>query len=408
MCILLILALILSTTPSFSATKKPARVKVQSVSSKQESTIIIKWKKVKCDGYRLQYSTDKKFKKSVKKSKVKKNKKSLTIKKLKNGKKYYFRVGAYNKNKETTKHGKWSKIKACTVHTHCYILKKSTKKASYYQCKCGKKYVKKVKKKVATVTPAEEGYVTPSFSPMKPSKAKSPADATGINSRGFVYNYRIFSQTAAAQNPNGDKYLAKHGCSTCSLTTILRIMVPEFANYTPRDVLTKVIKKVAGTKTYNANFKKSLDKQMPISLKGIDKVLTKYDVPHKFVHDYTAGNAKEMIMDHLKEGDPIIVMIAGDKPGPGVYSKYSHAMLLLGLDNDGKIIVGESAQQKSRWGASAYGLIKMGAEKNPDCNSITNIVKHLDSPAADISKKGFFYSSGKKGNIGFILINPKE
>ena len=58
-CILLVLTLILSTAPSFSATQKPARVKVQSLSSKQEATIIIKWKKIKCDGYRLQYSTDK-------------------------------------------------------------------------------------------------------------------------------------------------------------------------------------------------------------------------------------------------------------------------------------------------------------------------------------------------------------
>ncbi len=407
MCILLVLTLILSTAPSFSATQKPARVKVQSLSSKQEATIIIKWKKVKCNGYRLQYSTDKKFKKNVKKVNVKKNKKSLTIKKLKSGTKYYFRIGAYNKNKKKYRYGKWSKLKACTVHTHCYILLKSTDTATYYKCKCGKEYTKKVKKKVKPVAP-KVTYVTPSFSPMEPSKGKSPADATGINSRGFVYNYRIFSQTAAAQNPNGDKYLAKHGCSTCSLTTILRAMVPEFANYTPRAVLTKVIKKVAGTKTYNANFKKSVDKQMPISLKGIDKVLTAYNVPHKFVYNYTASSAKQMIKNHLKEGDPIIVMIAGEEPGPGVYAKYSHAMLLLGLDNDGKIIVGESAQQKGRWGASAYGLIKMGAEKNPNCNSITNIVNHLDSPASDISNKGFFYSNGKKGNIGFILINPKE
>ncbi|MCR4690118.1 MAG: fibronectin type III domain-containing protein [Lachnospiraceae bacterium] len=49
-----------------------------------------------CSGYQISYSTNKKFKKSVKKKTVKSaKKKSLTIKKLKKGKTYYFRVRAY-------------------------------------------------------------------------------------------------------------------------------------------------------------------------------------------------------------------------------------------------------------------------------------------------------------------------
>lgn len=79
------------------------------------------WKKVSgVKGYQLQYSTDKKFKKNVKKVTVKKNDTTAkTVKDLKSNKTYYVRIRTYKESKsdgETKKkYSSWSKVK--TVKT---------------------------------------------------------------------------------------------------------------------------------------------------------------------------------------------------------------------------------------------------------------------------------------------------
>ena len=68
------------------------------------------------DGYQVQYSTDKKFKKNTKTVTIKKNKTSTTVKKLKANKKYYVRVRTYKNvkvNGKTKKvYSSWSKVKS--------------------------------------------------------------------------------------------------------------------------------------------------------------------------------------------------------------------------------------------------------------------------------------------------------
>ena len=67
-------------------------------------------KKIKgAKGYRIKYSTSKKFKKAKTKF-IKKNK--VTIKKLKKGKIYYFKAQAYKKVNGVNVYGKWSARKA--------------------------------------------------------------------------------------------------------------------------------------------------------------------------------------------------------------------------------------------------------------------------------------------------------
>ena len=75
------------------------------------------WKAVKnIDGYQIQYSTDKNFKKGVKTVKIKGYKsKSKTVKSLKAKKKYYVRIRGYKKINKTTKYSSWSKSKAVTT-----------------------------------------------------------------------------------------------------------------------------------------------------------------------------------------------------------------------------------------------------------------------------------------------------
>lgn len=84
-----------------------------------EKKLTVGWKKQKknTDGYEIQYSTNKKFKKAVKTVTIKNNKKNIkTIKKLKRGKKYYVRIRTFKKVKSNGQiirwYSEWSKKKS--------------------------------------------------------------------------------------------------------------------------------------------------------------------------------------------------------------------------------------------------------------------------------------------------------
>ena len=97
-------------------TIKPKKQTISSVKSNETKIITVKWKKdTKANGYILQYSTDKKFKKDIKTVKISNNKTtSKTIGKLKAGKKYYVRICAYKQSSKKIK-GSYSGVKSVTV-----------------------------------------------------------------------------------------------------------------------------------------------------------------------------------------------------------------------------------------------------------------------------------------------------
>ena len=99
----------------------PKGTSLSEVKAKSKS-FTAKWKKqtTQTRGYRLQYATDKKFKKNVKNVTIKKNKTtSQTVKKLKAKKKYYVRIRTYQtikvNGKEKKLYSDWSKTKNVTV-----------------------------------------------------------------------------------------------------------------------------------------------------------------------------------------------------------------------------------------------------------------------------------------------------
>ena len=378
---------------------KPPKVKLQSAISNEEETALVKWKAVECTGYMIDVATDKEFKNVTIHQKAKASEKSAKVKWLKHGRKYYFRIRAFNRGTKETKFGDWSNVIICTAHQHKYILKKGTKKKRVFRCDCGKKYTEKLR---SVYRKAKIRRIKPTFTPTSNTFGESPVVAKGVNSRQKEYNYVLYCQTSGALNRENE-YMKQHGCSTCALTTILRATVEDFPDYDPNQVLHNVIRKVAGSEVYNSNFSKPMEAQMPISLKGIDQVLTEYGVKHKYVYSYTPESATKEITAHLKEGDPIIFMIS-----PGLYASNPHTMLMLGLDKEGKVIVGDSMMQRKRWGSSAYGLVKYSQEGNPDSNTVANIVSYMDGSTGSVANKGFFYSGGKVGNRGYILINPEK
>lgn len=107
-------------TPSTSSggtkktTKKVKVAKVKGLTVKVAGKkATVKWKKISgVKGYRVQYSTSKKFK-SKKTVTVKKNTKKITG--LKKKKTYYFRVRAYKSSSGNTYYGNWSNVKKAKV-----------------------------------------------------------------------------------------------------------------------------------------------------------------------------------------------------------------------------------------------------------------------------------------------------
>lgn len=106
-----------AATKTITLTVKPVKTKGISVTSQKAKMAEVKWKRdKKASGYIIQYSTDKKFKKNVKKVVISKNQTtSKKIGKLKSGKKYYARVCAYKKSQGKKVLGSYGTVKSIKV-----------------------------------------------------------------------------------------------------------------------------------------------------------------------------------------------------------------------------------------------------------------------------------------------------
>lgn len=96
----------------YGVPKKPEMKKL--TAGKKKFTV--QWKKdKKADGYQVQYSTDKKFKKNVKSVNVSKKSTKATVKKLKKRKTYWVRVRSYKKINGKKYYSGWGKVKSVKV-----------------------------------------------------------------------------------------------------------------------------------------------------------------------------------------------------------------------------------------------------------------------------------------------------
>ena len=95
----------------------PVKPKISSIKSLKGRKAIVNWKKDKSGtGYQIEYATNKKFKKGVKKAIINKSRAtSYTLRKLKIKKKYYVRMRTYKTVKGKKYYSKWSKVKNVTV-----------------------------------------------------------------------------------------------------------------------------------------------------------------------------------------------------------------------------------------------------------------------------------------------------
>ena len=116
------------TTPEVTGTaqsdenteEKSSSVKSTKITSATYSkrSITLKWKKrtSKVDGYQIQYSTSKSFKKNAKKVNIKGSKKGSTVlKDLEYGRKYHIRIRSYKKINGKKVYSDWSKKKVVSI-----------------------------------------------------------------------------------------------------------------------------------------------------------------------------------------------------------------------------------------------------------------------------------------------------
>lgn len=92
----------------------PSKTSITSLTRGKKS-FVVKWKKVSCTGYQVQYATNKKMKNAVTKTVKKSGTVKYQAKKLKAKKKYYVRVRAYKTVKGKKYYSDWSKIKSVTT-----------------------------------------------------------------------------------------------------------------------------------------------------------------------------------------------------------------------------------------------------------------------------------------------------
>lgn len=117
--VIVMILIFCNTTTSYAGVK----IRTPSISgiTRSENCIKIKWKKVNgINGYQIQYSTNKEFKKAKKISIKSKTTTSKTIKNIGNSKKYYIRIRSYKKNKGKNIYSNWSKNKVIKpIMKHC-------------------------------------------------------------------------------------------------------------------------------------------------------------------------------------------------------------------------------------------------------------------------------------------------
>ena len=104
-----------SFTKTFTIIPKGTSVKSLNAPTK---TLTVKWAKQtkETTGYQIQYTTDAKFKKSIKTKTISKNKTtSASLGNLKSKKKYYVRIRTYKKAGNAKYYSAWSKIKKAVV-----------------------------------------------------------------------------------------------------------------------------------------------------------------------------------------------------------------------------------------------------------------------------------------------------
>lgn len=234
-----------------------------------------------------------------------------------------------------------------------------------------------------------------------PVKSNVAQITVKINSNnGKTRSYTVFGQH---KNPwKKTAYLDMHGCAVSSLTCVLSAYSKKYGKYTPVQVKNNLEKKALGTAAWKKNYSKPVLRQMPISVYGISKVLNYAGIKTKYVRTFTNKQAEKQIQKHLQTGNAVVIETNNRTQVNGRFSNKTtgrwalgkHTMVLLGLTDDGRVIVADSAQRT--WSKKKQRI---------KYTTVKEIVKYL-IPCKSSARTFYFSSTAASG--GYVLVNPQN
>lgn len=146
-------------------------------------------------------------------------------------------------------------------------------------------------------------------------------------------------------------FISNHGCAACATTTVLSGYLSE--KQTPVNTVKNLEMDALGFKNWDKNYSKSEKYQMPIALYGIRKVLEKNGIPCRYVRTYSRPSVLTQIRDHLLKGKPVVITVGATRYDGKKDSRWTggrHTMVLLGMTDRYKVIVGDSADRADTFG----------------------------------------------------------
>lgn len=212
--------------------------------------------------------------------------------------------------------------------------------------------------------------------------------------------YPVFQQKAGIYEDYSE-YMTRHGCACCSLTTILAAFVDRYKGLTPDKTISEVERKHFPKEVYEGNYGKVMARQMPVSLYGISVILKREGISCEYVGSFEDKNAEKQIIEHLQKGNPVIIETSRmrrkgkrivrffDKKYAGSY----HTMILLGVNEEGKVIFTDSATRE--WAGEQQRLKQA---------EISELISYM-FPQKNVDDRHLYFSR-KKNTGGYILVFP--
>lgn len=247
-----------------------------------------------------------------------------------------------------------------------------------------------------------------------PTSSRGDKLQVTVNGYPESRTYTIYKQSADANKTDGKgiverSYLPNHGCAACALTTVFSGFKGMKSG--PAFTIETLEPRVFGTTVWKANYTKASSKQMPVSLYGISKALSRYGIKNRYVKTIGApeetsmakanAQAVQEIEAHLKTGNPVVIVVANynrtTKQKDTKWANSYHTMVLLGMTDTGKAIVADSADRSDA---------VFGDKKRVKYATVKSLVPYMFSCTVFTGKS--VYWGGKSTSGGYLLVNPQD
>lgn len=218
---------------------------------------------------------------------------------------------------------------------------------------------------------------------------------------GKSVTFPVYQQKAGNYGKYSE-YMNRHGCACCSLTALLAAYVPKYRNLRPEETV-GIIERACWEEAWRRNYRKHIARQMPVSLYGISRILQKNHIPHRYVGRFEDGQAMKEMEEHLGRGRPVVIETSRMRRKNGrivrwfdkKYAGSYHTMVLLGIDERGRVLFTDSAQRQ--WAGSWQRLKKA---------KLSDLIAYMFPQKNESDTHVYFHR--RKDTGGYILIDLDE